>query len=184
VKASIFTHRVLGRHCSISTSFSSGEANTQGAPPWRRWTPPVGFFVRHQVSALIVVAASLVAVGFFVFERPVYRPRTTTVTVVVSGQHRYAEAAVRAAFAAQRIRLRVANVMPDGTRMLGDITPGTKDDAFLVTLYPPSAKVIFDSSGPKPMFSTRVGNVSIEYGGKNRRVARRVEAAADALRRS
>jgi hypothetical protein len=121
--------------------------------------------------------------GFFLVARPRYHAQSNTVTVNMGGQHRYSVEVIRAAFASEGIRLRLANVMPDGTRFYSDIAPGMKDDGFLVTIYPTTAtQVMFSPTEPKPpMYSTRVGDVSIDYGGQDANFAQRVEAAAEKL---
>jgi hypothetical protein len=145
--------------------------------------PAVGVISRHQVPAVIVGVAVLFVGGFFLVARPTYHARSNTVTVNMGGQHRYPVNVIRAAFATQHIPLRLANVMPDGTRFYSDVTPGAKDDGFLVTVYPRTAtKVMFSSTATKsPMYSTRVGDISIDYGGLDAGFAQRVKAAAETL---
>jgi hypothetical protein len=106
---------------------------------------------------------------------------SATVTVDMATQHHYGLADFKPQFAAQGITLRRANVLT-GVARYGDTRAGEIDDGFLITAYPKQGKVMFGSSGPKPLYETRRGNLVVFYGGRDKTFAARVAAAASALR--
>jgi hypothetical protein len=103
-----------------------------------------------------------------------------TVTVDMATQHHYGLADFKPQFAAQGITLRRANVLT-GVTWYGDTRAGEADDGFLITTYPKQGKVMFGSSGPKPLYETRVGNLVVSYGGRDKAFAARVAAAVSAI---
>ncbi|HEV7565619.1 MAG TPA: hypothetical protein VGO31_06635 [Microbacteriaceae bacterium] len=137
--------------------------------------------VRHQAAIAIVAAAAFAVGAVFVFARPTYHQPNNVVTVAMADQPQFAASIVRRAFAKEGIHLRPAGVL-SGVRFYADVPERQKDEAFSVTLYAKTEKVMFDSTGPQPMYSTHFANVSISYGGSDAAFARRVEAAASALR--
>jgi hypothetical protein len=138
---------------------------------------------RHAVASAVVVIAVLVGAGFFVVARPAYRPHATTVTVAMTNEHRYSDSAVIAAFAAHGITLQPPRRL-SGVRLYFDRRQGMTVDAFEVAVYAPGARVVFDSSGPRPMFDAHFANLAISYGGHDRAFAARVAAAAAEIKHS
>jgi hypothetical protein len=53
----------------------------------------------------------------------------------------------------------------------------------MVTAYSKHGKVIFDSSGPRPLYEARVGNLAVFYGGHDKAFAARVASAVSAIKR-
>jgi len=45
------------------------------------------------------------------------------------------------------------------------------------------SEVMFGSSGPKPLYEARLGNVAVSYGGHDKVFAARVAAAVSAIKR-
>ena len=122
------------------------------------------------------------AATFFAVARPEYHARSTTITVEMATEHQYVAADFRPEFATQGISLRRVSVLA-GVTHYGDRPVGSVDDGFLISLYPKNAKVVFDSSGPKPLYDARLGNLEISYGGHDKAFAGRVTAAVAAIKR-
>jgi hypothetical protein len=138
---------------------------------------------RHLI-ACVVVAVALVSGGtLFAVALPQYHASSTTVTVEMATQHQYGPAYFKVQFAAQGITLRRVRVL-SGITYYSDMPAGAiHDDAFMVTVYPKHGKVMFDSSGPKPLYEARFGNLAVFYGGHDKAFAARVAAAVSAIKR-
>jgi hypothetical protein len=131
------------------------------------------------VSAVVIVRGGItVAVASPQYETP---SNSTTVTVDMTTQHHYGLADFKPQFAAQGITLRRVGVL-SGITFYGDTPAGAVDDAFEVTVYPQRGKAMFDSSGPKPLYEARLGNLAVFYGGHDKAFAARVAAAVSAIR--
>jgi len=131
------------------------------------------------VAAIVIVRDGIVvAVASPQYETP---SNSTTVTVDMTTQHHYGLADFKPQFAAQRITLSRTGVLSGVTRY-GDTRAGKVDDGFLITAYPKQGKVMFDSSGPKPLYEARLGNLVVLYGGHDKAFAARVAAAVSAIR--
>jgi hypothetical protein len=140
-------------------------------------------WVHQHVLACVLVAVVLVSGGtLFAVALPHYHATSATVTVEMATQHHYGPANFRAQFAAQGIAVRRVRVL-SGVALYGDVAPGAIDDAFMVTVYPKHAKVMFGSSGPKPLYEARFGNLAVSYGGHDKAFAARVAAAVAAIKR-
>jgi hypothetical protein len=150
----------------------------------QRFADHIGMAWLHQhVLACVLVAVVVVSGGMlFAVALPQYHPASTTVTVEMATQHHYGPADFKAQFAAQGIALRRGRVL-SGIAFYGDVPAGAIADAFMVTVYPKDAKVMFDSSGPKPLYQARIGNLAISYGGHDKAFAARVAAAVSAIKR-
>jgi hypothetical protein len=140
-------------------------------------------WLHQHVLLWVLVAVVLLSGGtLFAVALPHYDASSTTVTVEMATQHQYRPADFRAQFAAQGIALRRVRVV-SGVSLYGDVPPGAIDDAFMVTVYPKDAKVMFGSSGPKPLYEARLGNLAVSYGGHDKAFAARVAAAVAAIKR-
>jgi hypothetical protein len=105
---------------------------------------------------------------------------STTVTVDMGTERHYGLADFKPQFAAQGITVRRAGTL-SGVTSYGDTPAGKVDDGFLITAYPKQGKVMFDSSGPKPLYEARLGNLWVWYGGHDKAFAARVAAAVSAV---
>jgi hypothetical protein len=131
------------------------------------------------VAAVVIVRGGItVAVASPQYETP---SNSTTVTVDMATEHHYGLADFKTQFAAQGIKLSRAGVR-SGVSSYGDTRAGKVDDGFLITAYPKQGKVMFDSSGPKPLYKARLGNLWVWYGGHDKAFAARVAAAVSAIR--
>jgi hypothetical protein len=129
-------------------------------------------------GVVIVRGGVVVAVASPRYETP---SNSTTVTVDMATERHYGLADFKPQFAAQGITVRRIGVLAGATRY-GDRRKGTVDDGFLITAYPKQGKVMFDSSGPKPLYEARHGNLVVSYGGQDKAFAARVAAAVSAVR--
>ncbi|MDQ1425013.1 MAG: hypothetical protein QOD72_2511 [Acidimicrobiaceae bacterium] len=139
-------------------------------------------WLHQHVMACVLVAVVLVGAALFAVSLPQCHASSTTVTVEMATQHQYRPADFRAQFAAQGIALRRVRVL-SGVTLYGDVPAGAIDDGFMVSVYPKHAKVMFDSSGPQPLYQARLGNVTVSYGGHDTEFAARVTAAVSAIKR-
>jgi hypothetical protein len=139
-------------------------------------------WLHQHVLACVLVAVVLISGGvLFAVSLPQHHASSTTVTVEMATQHQYRPADFRAQFAAQGIALRRVRVL-SGVTLYGDVPAGAIDDGFMVSVYPKHAKVMFDSSGPQPLYQARLGNVTVSYGGHDKSFAARVTAAVSAIK--
>ncbi|HEX3806696.1 MAG TPA: hypothetical protein VHV52_07940 [Gaiellaceae bacterium] len=138
----------------------------------------------HQHLVLSIVGAVVLVSGatLFVVALPRYHPSSTTATIDMATQHHYVLADFKAQFAAQGIPLTRVRVL-SGITGYRDARAGTVGDALDVTVYPRHGKVTFDSSGPKPLYQARLGNLTVFYGGRDKAFAARVAAAVSAIKR-
>jgi hypothetical protein len=134
----------------------------------------------HLLAVVLVVAAVAGTAAVFLFARPEYRPRDTSVDVDMTTQSHYTGAEVVRAFATQGIRLVLRNRL-DGLTIYSE--PGSGPSAFQVTIFPPTSSVSFPTGGVKAMFEKHVGNVDVSYGGHSTAFAARVAAATAELGR-
>jgi hypothetical protein len=140
-------------------------------------------WLHQHVLVCVLVAVVLVSGGtLFAGALPQYHASSPTVTVEMATQHQYGPADFTAQFAAQGIALRRVRFL-SGVTFYGDTPAGAIDDAFMVTVYPKHAKVMFDSPGPKPLYESRFGNLAVFYGGHDKAFAARVAAAVSAIKR-
>jgi hypothetical protein len=131
------------------------------------------------VAAVVIVRGGItVAVASPQYETP---SNSTTVTVDMTTQHHYGLADFKPQFAAQRITLMSRTGALTGVTFYGDTRADKVDDGLLITAYPKQGKVMFDSSGPKPLYEARVGNLVVWYGGHDKAFAARVAAAVSAI---
>jgi hypothetical protein len=129
-------------------------------------------------AAVVIVRGGItVAVASPQYATP---SNSTTVTVDMATQHHYRLADFKPQFAAKGITVRRAGTL-SGVTSYGDRRTGKVDDGFLITAYPKQGKVMFDSSGPKPLYEARLGNLWVWYGGHDKAFAARVAAAASAI---
>jgi hypothetical protein len=138
----------------------------------------------HLVAVALVAVAVVGTAGVFTLARPTYDPRVTIENVDMSFESHYTGAQVTKAFAAHGIGL-IRRSSDHGTTWFADKPLGVKDDAFLVTIFNPHAKVGFGTSDsdPKPLYEKRVSNVMVGYGGHDSAFAARVAAATAAIGR-
>jgi hypothetical protein len=130
------------------------------------------------VAAVVIVRGGVtVAVASPQYEMP---SNSTTVTVDMATERHYGLADFKPQFAAKGITVRRAGTL-SGVTSYGDRRTGKVDDGFLITAYPKQGKVMFDSSGPKPLYEARLGNLWVWYGGHDKAFAARVAAAASAI---
>jgi hypothetical protein len=135
------------------------------------------------VAVSLVLVAVCATAGFFAFARPRYEPAVTSKTIDMSSREHYTALQVKSAFAAHGIAL-VERNSENGFTFYSNVRRlGAKDDGFLVTIYRPSMKISFGTTGPKPRFEKLVGNVDVYYGGLSPAFADRVAAAASTLGR-
>ena len=117
--------------------------------------------------------------GVLVFARPEYRPRYESTMIDFSPRRHYAPGAVRRAFAANGMQLRIASRF-NGIVTLSDDPRPLEADALQVIVAPRAAKA---SWGPRLQpFDERFGNVLVTYGGGDDVVLARVRAAVSVLR--
>jgi hypothetical protein len=142
--------------------------------------PVVGAVVIVSAVAAVVIARGGITVAV---ASPQYEAssNSTTVTVDMATEHHYGLADFKPQFAARGITVRSAGTR-SGVTSYGDRRAGTVDDGFLITAYPKQGKVMFDSSGPKPLYEARLGNLWVWYGGHDKAFAARVAAAVSAIR--
>jgi hypothetical protein len=144
---------------------------------------PMALFVRqHSISLFLIVAALVATAGVFAFARPTYRPRYENEMIDFSKQDHVSLEAVRKAFAAEGIRLRVSSRF-DGYVTLSNRSPGAPlpADALQVVVAPRTGK---GSWGPKlEPYDERFGNVLVTDGDADDQLLTRVETAVAALRR-
>jgi hypothetical protein len=132
---------------------------------------------RHAVASAIVVVASAVVAAVFAFDRPqVHTTRTEEVVHMAGGRH-LSRSQVVQAFAAQEIELQRSAKLGSG-EIFSDRHAG---DSLTVTIFAADAVVHFATTGPKVAVEERIGNVEVFYGGKDKRFAHRIAAAAFAL---
>jgi hypothetical protein len=138
----------------------------------------------HLLAVSLVLVAAACTGAAFAFARPGYHAQVTEQAIDLSSGKHYTTSVVRDAFAAQGLRLTPTSGTLPGAKMFTDSHPGsTLDDAFLVTIWKPTATVYVGTTGPKALYEKWVGNVSVSYGGHDRSFAARVAAAADSLSR-
>jgi hypothetical protein len=142
----------------------------------------MGWLQQHLLVSIVVAVVIVGGTTLFVVALPRYHPSSTTVTVDMATQRHYDLADFKAEFAAQGIPLRRVRVL-SGIAGYRDARAGTVADAFDVTVYPRHGKVTFDSSGPKPLYHARLGNLTVFYGGHDKAFAARVAAAVSAIKR-
>jgi hypothetical protein len=135
----------------------------------------------HLVAVVLATTATAATGAFLALARPQYHaPQDRRIDLSSGPQN--TTTGVERTFAAHGIRLRRTGGMP-GAVMFTDVHPASKlDDAFLVTVWRPTAKLFDDGdSGPKPLYEQWVGNVNVFYGGRDHAFAARIAAAADDL---
>lgn len=137
--------------------------------------------VRHGFAVALVVVALVSTGAFFILATPRYDPPGDTRLVKMANEDHYTGAEVRRAFAKEGLILFRRNRL-SGIVFYGDKHPGERDDAFLVSLYPPTATVSFNTSGPKMLFDKRLANVEVSYGGHDQGFAARVALAVAELK--
>jgi hypothetical protein len=143
--------------------------------PWAR---------THLLAISFVMVAVACTGAVFAFARPGYHAQATEKLIDVSSGTPFTVGAVRNAFATQGLRLIPTSGTFPGAKMFTDSHPASRlDDAFLVTIWKPTARVYDDATGPKPLYEKWIGNVNVYYGGHSRSFAARVAAAADSLAR-
>jgi hypothetical protein len=144
---------------------------------------------QHALASAVAAVVIVSAVAGMVIVRggitvavasPQYELPSSTVTVDMETQHHYRLADFKSQFAAQGITLRRTSVL-SGVSRYGDTRAGKVDDGFLITAYPQQTKVMFGSSGPKPLYETRLGNLDVSYGGHDKAFAARIAAAVSAI---
>ena len=139
---------------------------------------------RHLIAVVVVCVAAASVGAVFAFARPTYHP-TTDKRVEMQGQRHYSVAEVKRAFAAHGIVFRHASrsgTAARGLTVLGDVKPGTRDDAFTVTLFGPESTVWFGPAAPQG-YDARLGNLVVYYGWTNRAFLAKVKAAVADLKR-
>jgi hypothetical protein len=140
----------------------------------------MSFVARHVAAVLIVLAACLAALGVFTFARPQYHPLYESKMIDFSKQHYYDRRVVRAAFAAHRIKLYVADGPVSGSAWFSNRPAPSPADALQVMVGPRTGE---GSWGPKlEPYDARFGNVMVTYGGHDEQLLDRVKAAVDDLR--
>jgi hypothetical protein len=141
-------------------------------------------WLRQHVLVCVVVVFVVVGGGvLFVVALPQYHANSTTVTIEMAKQRHYGAADLKAQFAAQGIALRRVRVLSGITDYADTPEGAVHDDGFMVSVYPKHGEVIFDSSGPKPLYEARFGNLVVFYGGHDKAFAARVAAAVSAIKR-
>jgi hypothetical protein len=133
--------------------------------------------VSAAVAVVIVRGGVVLAVASPQYETP---SSSTTVTVDMATERHYGLADFKPQFAAEGITVRRAGTL-SGVTSYGDRRTGKVDDGFLITAYAKQGKVMFDSSGPKPLYEARLGNLWVWYGGHDKAFAARVAAAVSAI---
>jgi hypothetical protein len=139
------------------------------------------FARQHSISLILVVAALLATAGVFAFARPMYQPRYENKMIDFSKQDYFSPDAVREAFAAQAIRLRISSRF-NGMVTFSNRPPGTAlpADALQVIVAPRTGT---GSWGPKlEPYDERFVNILVTYGGTDEYLLARVEDAVAALR--
>jgi len=132
-----------------------------------------------RVSVLVVAGAVLAAAALLAVARPQLDQGDGSEMIDFSEEAYHSPAAVRAAFAAEGVRLRVASRFNGFVTLSNEPRPLTAD-ALQVNLAPRSGK---GSWGPRlEPYDERFGNVLVTYGGTDRRLLANVEAAVAALR--
>lgn len=139
------------------------------------------FLRSHLVAILILVVAVCTAAGFLAVARAASQPSADSRVIDMSSRPHYTAAQVSQAFASHGITL-VRRSHKSGTAYYSSTrTLGARDDGFVVTIYRPTMKVNFSTTGPKARYEKLVGNVDVFYGGKSAALATRIAAAASTL---
>lgn len=128
--------------------------------------------------ALVLVAVSATALALLLL-RPAARPGAQVRVPNLAPGHHYSVGFVRAAFAAQGLRLRVTT--PDS---LGVTLSATRPPLSDRTLYVMVERGDQPPAWSVPTSDVEIGNLDIHYGGASRRVRASVEAATIALHES
>jgi hypothetical protein len=131
--------------------------------------------VRHPAPFLVVLSACATIAAVFALARPVYGPKHVSNTF--SQVRRYSPDAVRSAFSGQGIQLRRSKAF-EITVLSQSRNP--RADELQVLVAPRTSS---GSWGPKlESYDKHFGNVAVTYGGRDRQLLARVEAAVSALR--
>ena len=138
---------------------------------------------RHLIAVAIVALAAASVGAVFAFARPTYHP-VTDKKVEMQGQRHYSLVEVRRAFKAQGIVFGHAwhsGSAQRGLTVLGDVRPGTRDDAFTVTLFGPDSTVWFGPAATQS-YQAHLGNLVVFYGSTNQAFLAKVKAAVADLK--
>ncbi len=140
----------------------------------------MAFALRHPISIFVVLLATLAtAVVVFGFARSQYHPRYESKMIDFAKVDYYSPTHVREAFAAKGVRLHISSRF-NGIVMLTNASEPVQADALQVAVAPRTGKGSF---GPKlEPYDERFGNVLVTYGGQDKQMLGRVEAAVSALR--
>jgi hypothetical protein len=139
----------------------------------------VSFALRHRISVLLVLCAFLTVSGVFLFARPEYQPRYESEMLDFSKQRHYGPDAVRDAFVAKGVRLRVASRF-NGMLILSNEPRPLEADALHVIIGPRRGTGSWGSR--LQPYDERFGNVLVTYGGRDEQLLDGVRAAVAALR--
>ena len=138
---------------------------------------------RYPVSLAAVVLAALATIVFFAVARPRYQPAIEIENVDLARQTHYSVADVKAAFAVEGIELADAQQgSVDGITMLGAGAWPWGDKDLVITVLPEKGTLgIGHGDWENEGFEQRVGNVIVQYGGRDTDVMQRVERAIATL---
>jgi hypothetical protein len=135
----------------------------------------------HFVAVSVVVVAVCATGGFLGFARAASKPSVDSRLIDMSSRTHYTATQVSRAFASHGITLVRRSEAGGAAYYSSSSRLGAKDDGFVVTIFRPTLKVNFATSGPRARYDRLVGNVDVFYGGKSARFADRVAAAASTL---
>jgi hypothetical protein len=137
---------------------------------------------RHPLAGALVLATLAAAAAFFTFALPQYQGKYEEHMINLAEQETVSPTAVRAAFAAEGIRLRYSYDWPFGVA-LSDVRPSEQGRRkhIQVTVGGRTGRVDY---GPElAPYDTRFENVLVTYNGSDEAMLDRVEAAVSTLRR-
>ena len=139
----------------------------------------MAFVRRHPASILVVLLAVAGVTAAFAFARPQFRPQYESEMIDFSRRDHVSSDTVRAAFAAHGIHLRYVTTFASW-RVLSNRPRPFPADALTVLVAPRTGKGSF---GPElEPYDERFDNVMVTYGGDDRRLLERIDAAVSDLR--
>lgn len=140
--------------------------------------------LRYPVSVVVVVVALFATAAVFTVARPRYQPAVEVENVDLAKERHVSVSDVRAAFAAEGIRLAHTKLdASSGMTWLGvRPSPGDEKDLYVTVLPEKGVFGLGHGEWEDGIFEQRVGNVLVHYGGADEKVLERVKRAVGSLR--
>jgi hypothetical protein len=144
--------------------------------------PQMNPLTRHPVSIAIVLAALAAVAAVFILARPEFQGKSEGEWINLAEQDTISPAAVRAAFAAEGVRLRYGYDW-DGGVVLSNVPPaeqGRREDVQVIV----GGGIGNVDFGPKvSSYDERFENILVSYDGTDAATLHRVKAAVHTLKR-